>query len=202
MSSAGRGRQPRHGVMSQVGTWDDVTKGVVLNRLGRPNPPAFFPLEQRRTISALLRRLVALDTEPEEGDEGETARVPLLELVDERLLHEETDGFRYEEMPPDREVWLRTGDLLDKDAHVRRGRDFADCTAREQDELIEAVRTAKDTWHGMHAGRVFDLWLRYACTAFYSHPAAWDEIGFGGPAYPRGYKALGIDMREPFEEQR
>ena len=34
------------------------------------------------------------------------------------------------------------------------------------------------------AGRphhVWSLWTRYACTAFYSHPWAWNEIGFGGP---------------------
>jgi hypothetical protein len=41
--------------------------------------------------------------------------------------------------------------------------------------------------------------MRYACTAFYSHPWAWNEIGFGGPAYPRGYKNLGLDRREPWE---
>ena len=26
-----------------------------------------------------------------------------------------------------------------------------------------------------------------------------NEIGFGGPAYPRGYKALGVDKREGWE---
>ena len=41
--------------------------------------------------------------------------------------------------------------------------------------------------------------MRYACAAFYSHPWAWNEIGFGGPAYPRGYKNLGFDRREPWE---
>jgi hypothetical protein len=41
--------------------------------------------------------------------------------------------------------------------------------------------------------------MRYACTAFYSHPWAWNEIGFGGPAYPTGYKSLGVDGREPWE---
>ena len=46
---------------------------------------------------------------------------------------------------------------------------------------------------------MWSLWTRYACTAFYSHPAAWDEIGFAGPAYPRGYKNIGIDKLEPFE---
>jgi hypothetical protein len=35
--------------------------------------------------------------------------------------------------------------------------------------------------------------------AFYAHPSAWTEIGFPGPAYPRGYKNTGVDSREPFE---
>jgi len=43
------------------------------------------------------------------------------------------------------------------------------------------------------------LWTRYACTAFYSSPSAWNEIGFPGPACPRGYKNPGVDAREPFE---
>jgi hypothetical protein len=51
----------------------------------------------------------------------------------------------------------------------------------------------------MPAERLFSLWMRYACSAFYSHPWAWNEIGFGGPAYPRGYKNLGLDRREPWE---
>ena len=31
------------------------------------------------------------------------------------------------------------------------------------------------------------------------HLSAWNEIGFPGPAYPRGYKNPGVDAREPFE---
>ena len=33
--------------------------------------------------------------------------------------------------------------------------------------------------------------MRGVLGAFYSHPWAWNEIGFGGPAYPRGYARLG-----------
>jgi hypothetical protein len=51
----------------------------------------------------------------------------------------------------------------------------------------------------MPAVRVWSLWTRYAASAFYAHPWAWNEIGFGGPAYPRGYKNLGLDRREPWE---
>ena len=38
---------------------------------------------------------------------------------------------------------------------------------------------------------MWSLWTRYACAEFYAHPWAWNEIGFGGPAYPRGYKVRG-----------
>jgi hypothetical protein len=47
--------------------------------------------------------------------------------------------------------------------------------------------------------------MRAALAAFYSHPWAWNEIGFGGPAYPRGFMRLGGTGatagtgREPFE---
>jgi hypothetical protein len=48
--------------------------------------------------------------------------------------------------------------------------------------------------------------MRAALSGFYSHPWAWNEIGFGGPAYPRGFMRLGgtgaqeIGVREPFEK--
>ncbi len=38
-----------------------------------------------------------------------------------------------------------------------------------------------------------------ACEAYYAHPWAWDEIGFGGPAYPRGYFRLENGEPEPWE---
>src|SRR3546814_3290242 len=31
--------------------------------------------------------------------------------------------------------------------------------------------------------------------AYYSHPTAWNELGFGGPASPRGYVRLAEDSR-------
>ena len=44
--------------------------------------------------------------------------------------------------------------------------------------------------------------MRGIVGAFYSHPWAWNEIGFGGPAYPRGYMRLGpLAVREPREKR-
>jgi hypothetical protein len=42
--------------------------------------------------------------------------------------------------------------------------------------------------------------MRAVLSAFYAHPWAWNEIGFGGPAYPRGFMRLGpLAVREPYE---
>ena len=35
--------------------------------------------------------------------------------------------------------------------------------------------------------------------AYYAHPIAWNEIGFGGPASPRGYVRMDFDRRDPWE---
>ena len=35
--------------------------------------------------------------------------------------------------------------------------------------------------------------------AFYAHPVGWNEIGWGGPASPRGYVRMQYDMRDPWE---
>ena len=41
------------------------------------------------------------------------------------------------------------------------------------------------------SARAWTVVMRAVLAAFYSHPWAWNEIGFGGPAYPRGYMRLG-----------
>ncbi len=41
--------------------------------------------------------------------------------------------------------------------------------------------------------------MRGVLSSFYSHPWAWNEIGYGGPAYPRGFARLGSGQREHWE---
>src|SRR5512144_1315804 len=80
------------------------------------------------------------------------------------------------------------------------GTRFCELAWQDQADLVQQVQDRSgSTWHEMPATHVWSLWTRYACAAFYSHPWAWNEIGFGGPAYPRGYKHMGFDAREPWE---
>jgi hypothetical protein len=36
-------------------------------------------------------------------------------------------------------------------------------------------------------------------SAYYAHPTAWSEIGWSGPASPRGFVRLDKGMRDPWE---
>jgi hypothetical protein len=187
----GHARFPGFDVLGQVPTWDDVTKGVVLARLGPRPPLRFFTVAEEAVARPLLDRLLAQDEEP---------RVPVFEAIDARLAEDATDGWHYHDLPPDGEAWRRSLHALDLDAHTEHGVGFAELPPAAQKDLLEAVRTGK-VWHELPAGRVWSLWLRYAVHAFYQHPWAWTEIGFGGPAYPRGYKALGVGKLEPWERR-
>lgn len=188
LTPGGRGRFPGFDVPGEVDCWDDVTAGVVLARLDpQPDYSFFTPLEQA-TGGALLDQLLAQTDEP---------KVLALLLVDRRLALDETDDWYFEDMPEDRDAWRMTL-AADDDARETAGASFHQLDSRAQGRLIQAVHDADD-WHGLTAPHVWSLWTRYACAAFYSHPGAWNEIGVGGPAYPRGYQALGVGQREGWE---
>jgi hypothetical protein len=184
-------RYPGFDVLRQTRHWDPVTAGVVLARLGPPPALRFFSPAEEAVGTALVDLLL---------DQHEEPRVPVLRMIDTRLVEHQTDGWRYEDMPEDGQAWRDSLAGLDEDARERAGTGFAECRRAEQAAIVDRVQAmAGDDWHGMPASHVWSLWTRYACTAFYSHPWAWNEIGFPGPAYPRGYKNPGIDAREPFE---
>ncbi|MEU8547551.1 GMC family oxidoreductase [Streptomyces roseoverticillatus] len=195
MTTPGR-HNPRfagYDVLAQSGSWDATTSGVVLSRTARPPDLRFFTVTEEAVARPLFDHLLAQWDDP---------RVPVLQMVDARLAEMQTDGWRFADMPEDDEAWRRSLAALDDDARALYGAPFGGLARERQAALVQAVRdTGSARWHGMPAGHVWGLWTRYTATAFYSHPWAWNEIGFGGPAYPRGYVRLGAGLREPWEVQ-
>jgi hypothetical protein len=188
-----RGRFPSYDVLSEVHRWDDVTAGVVLARLAPTTDLSFFTDAEDAIARPLCDLLLGQDDEP---------RVPVVAMIDARLAMGETDGWHYDDMPPDADAWRRTLQHLDDDAQERWQQGFSELDVHRQAALVQAVQdrsAASETWHDFPAQQVWSLWTRYACAAFYSHPWAWNEIGFGGPAYPRGYKDRTVGGRERWE---
>ncbi len=51
----------------------------------------------------------------------------------------------------------------------------------------------------MPVHRFWMMLVQDCIEVYYAHPWAWDEIGFGGPAYPRAYIRLENGAPEPWE---
>ena len=96
MTGAPSGRFPGFSAAAQARHWDPVTAGVVLSRLRRPPDLRFFTPDQQAIATALCDRLLDQDS----GPGGEPA-VPVVAMIDARLAEQQTDGWRYADMPED-----------------------------------------------------------------------------------------------------
>src|SRR5581483_8426073 len=130
---------------------------------------------------------------------------PIVPFIDKKLHENEGDGFRYEKMPPMREAWRRGIAAIEAECQERHGLGFRDLPDNLKDAVLRAIQhgdVRSDRWRDLPAKSFFDgMLLKEVAVIYYAHPAAWSEIGFGGPASPRGYVRLGFDRRDPWEAE-
>jgi hypothetical protein len=173
MAPQGRGRYPEHDVLAQAGEWDEVTRSLVLSRVRDVPSLRFFGADEAAVLRPFLDVALAQDREP---------RIPVLEMVDAKLARGEGDGYRHADLPEDGETWRRVARHLREDG-------FLD---GDREAYVGRLHDGELSWDDLDSGKAWGVVMRHALSAFYSHPWAWNEIGFGGPAYPRGYMRMGV----------
>ena len=175
-------------------SWDDTTREVVRRRLEDVPRRTFLTADEWNTLTALCQRLVPQD---------EAAAVPIAPWVDEKLASNRGDGYRYGDMPPVREAWRQGLAAIDAESAARFGSPFHVLPAAQQDEVLRAIQSGDvraDAWNNLPPQRFFtSTLLKTVVGIYYSHPQAWSEVGFGGPASPRGYVRLGRGQHDPWE---
>jgi hypothetical protein len=179
------GRYPAYDALSQTSHWDDVTRRIVLDRVENVPPIEFFTTDEARTLDAFCNVATAQDAEP---------RIAVLNYVDEKLQAGKRDGWRFFDLPDDDELWRLVARGLDEQARHHSYESFADAPLETQVGVVHRFSKGElhgGVWEQVNVSRAFSVVMRYVAQAFYSHPWAWNEIGFGGPAYPRGYGAFG-----------
>jgi hypothetical protein len=185
-----RGRYPDYDVLTAASHWDAKTRGVVLARVANIPQVRFFTEPQARTLRAFCDVVTGQDSEP---------RIPVLEMVDAKLHAGRLDGFRHHDMPRDPETWQQVAANLDNSARAHDAEGgFAAASSECQHEIVQQFSEGKLDWE-LPVRKAWGVVMRGVLGAFYSHPWAWNEIGFGGPAYPRGYARLGAGQREHWE---
>ena len=188
------GRYPDYNVLDNADHWDAATRKVVLERVEQVSPVRFFDAREERTLRAFCDCVTAQDREP---------KIPLLNMVDQKLFEGRLDGFQFAGMPDDPDVWRLVARGLDHAAsELFAVESFAACPLDVQHQVCSRFAAGElegGVWESLDQSEAWSVVMRGVLQQFYSHPWAWNEIGFGGPAYPRGYSRLGDGMREEWE---
>jgi Gluconate 2-dehydrogenase subunit 3 len=187
------GRYPDYDVLEQAEHWDEATRRVVLERVESLPEYRFFKDPEVATLEAFCDVVTGQDAEP---------RIEVLRHVDAKLRDGRLDGWQYADMPDDGETGRLVAQGLDDEAR-RRGADvFASAPHDVQRMICRSFAEgdlAGGVWDRLPVDRAWSVVMRMVLQAFYAHPWAWNEIGFGGPAYPRGYSRLGESVHEAWE---
>ncbi len=190
-------RFPGYDVLSKrhSPSWNDATRRVIDARLAVAREPCFFTEDEWLTLTAISDRVV-----PQPGNRPP---VPVAAMVDHKMVNDLTDGYRNHRLPKMRDAWRRGLRALDQEALARHGGRFHAIGAAEQDALLTRMQQGElsgAAWGDMPCRLFFSARVLHdIVAAYYAHPTSWNEIGFGGPASPRGYVRLGADRRDPWE---
>jgi hypothetical protein len=176
-------------------SWDEITREVVRKRLHEVPERRFLNRDEWKTLEAVCHRLIP---QPERREP-----VPIVPFIDEKLHNDQGDGYRYENMPPLRQAWRLGIGGIEAEARRLRHRPFANLGPEHQDGILRAIQKGEvrdGVWKELPPKRFFsDTLLKTVVGIYYAHPAAWSEIGWGGPASPRGYVRRRLDEHDPWE---
>ena len=157
--------------------------------------PQFFSVHEYQTFSAVCEALAPSPAVPSDF---------VAQEMDKRLFKDQGNGWRYDEMPPDGEVYKIVLTLFDKAAQNLFTNDFAAITNQQRIEIIRRMRDGNaDIFNNispkLSGARLFEELFADFAEIFYSHPLALEEINYVGFADAYGFRIsdFGFRVSEP-----
>lgn len=190
-------RYPGYDVLSKRHTesWNEMTREVIDRRIAVSREPSFFSPAEWETLNAVCDRIL-----PQPKDRPP---IPTAALVDNMMEKSGEEGFRIAPLPYKGQAWKRGLPALDAEARSAYGARFADLHPDAQDALLKRMEEGElknPAWGDMPSKMFFSKRVVVDIpAAYYSHPTSWNEIGWGGPASPRGYVRTTLNRRDAWE---
>ena len=176
-------------------SFNDQTRDVLRRRLTDVPDRRFFTAAEWPVLEALCDAVM-----PQE--KGADA-VPIPNWIDAALHEGHGSGTRHADMPAAPDAWRQGLAALNSEAQLRGASDFAALGNAGRDAVLHDVDAEKGRapqWQTLPQRRFFrNLVLSEIVAIYYSHPTGQSEIGFGGPASPRGYVRLQANRADSWE---
>jgi hypothetical protein len=193
-----RTRYPSYDVLKEKDQWDEHTREIVIKRLG-PFPKNKFLKEHEAEMIYAIACHIVYDQRKEILDY-------VIHHLDNTLSSPMGENQR-KEGTPEQKVLVRLGlKATDNLAKKLYGAPFLGIDVQQQfsilDDLARGKAMTSEEWQGIPQKEFFKKLATEIVNAYYSHPIVWSEIGYGGPAYPRGYVRVEMGLTDPWEAKR
>ncbi|MCM3341073.1 gluconate 2-dehydrogenase subunit 3 family protein [Paenibacillus sp. MER TA 81-3] len=186
---------PSFDVMKERDEWDSHTQDIVTERLRKDTTCQSLQELELATLGAVCRLLV--------DDDRDNVILYILVHFDQIITSKTGEGQRKTGVPEEKTLIREGLQLLDNKARNEHGAPFDQLEGAEQSEILERLSQGKLQisleWTALKQKGLFKKLLGTAIDAYCSHPDIWSEIGYAGPAYPRGYVRGDIGQLDPWE---
>lgn len=184
--------------MNERDQWDGHTQSIVASRLVRDRQYSFLTTVEAEILRAWCSLLM-------NDDRGEVIQY-VLSHIDKTLSQSIGEGQRKSGVPK-AQVLVREGlKAIQEAARMSDSQAFFHLEEAKQKQLMGAISEGSwphtELWEGIPQKELFQKLMTMTVEAYYSHPTIWSEIGYGGPAYPRGYVRGQIGQLDPWEAKR
>ncbi|GIO09332.1 hypothetical protein J31TS6_53600 [Brevibacillus reuszeri] len=186
---------PSYDVWDQHKEWDAHTQKIVGKRRSPQVSHQFFT----ETEVLLLQTVVSVIVDDH--------RLEVLTFVTQHLDDSAAspigESQRKVGVPPKKELYRLGLAGVEAESHSTYGASFVALKPEEQELLLQRVASGKtqseQAWTAANPIDFFKKLLQDTVGAYYSHPLVWSDIGYGGPAYPRGYVRVEKGLTDPWE---
>jgi len=188
---------PAYDVLKHQEEWDEHTQSIVVSRLVQTWEFQFLTLYEVEMLQVICSQLV--------GDTRGDIVAYMVQHIDQSLDRSPGEGQRKVGVPKAQQLIRQGLQYLDEASKRRHVLAFLQLEKRQQwrflDDLSRGQAVEVAEWDSTLQKECFKRLLSWATESYYSHPVVWSEIGYGGPAYPRGYVRAQLGQLDPWEAQ-
>lgn len=186
---------PTFNVMEEQDAWDDHTQAVIQSRLEVRHVVKFLSKEETAVVETIVSHLT--------GDNRKEIIDYIVSHIDSMLQQNTGESQRKYGVVPAKELVRKGLPALEHSVLNMYGKRYTDLdTSMQQTVLVQLSQGSLEQasfWVNIPQKPLFQKLLDWTVEAYCSHPLIWSEIGYAGPAYPRGYMRTQLGQLEPWE---
>lgn len=186
---------PSFNVLDEKDEWDDHTQQIVTSRIDASVAYLFLSEQEAKTLSSLCGLLV--------DDSSRDALAFVVSHIDQTLFSSPGEGQRKVGVPTAPKLIRQGLTAIDQTSEQKHSAAFAYLNPALQKQLIQDISKEQaqptEVWNDIPQKDLFNKLMQLTVESYCSYPRVWSDIGYAGPAYPRGYVRTQLGQLDSWE---